>query len=73
LLTRKSATSPFFALGKDVEDDDEYVVLDVTSSGDQNTDLESYFKYIEEWSSSVVWPASRMILLDLKTMSQNHS
>jgi hypothetical protein len=54
-------------LESDPEDADDYAVLEVSSSGDSAVDLESYFKYMEEWSSSTKWPASRMILLDVRS------
>ena len=57
-------------LETDPEDSDEYVILEVSSSRDPSLDLESYFKYAEDWSASVEWPASRLILLDLKTTAQ---
>jgi hypothetical protein len=51
----------------DPEDGDEYVVLEVNSSRDPAVDLESQVHYLEEWSASVGWPASRMILLDVRS------
>jgi hypothetical protein len=51
----------------DPEDGDEYVVLEVNSSRDPEVDSESHVQYLEEWSASVKWPASRMILLDVKS------
>ena len=53
-------------LGRDPEDLDEYAVIELGSSGDPEADLEAYFKYADEWSKMVEWPASRMVLLDLK-------
>jgi hypothetical protein len=57
-------------LDTDPEDGDEYVVLEVSSARDPAIDVESYFKYSEEWSALVEWPSSRMILLDLKAIRQ---
>ncbi len=55
-------------LDQDPEDLDEYVIVEVNSNGDPTADTESYFRYAEEWSASVDWPASRMISLDLNTL-----
>jgi len=44
---------------------EDYVVIEVNSSGDLDSDMQSHSKYSDEWSSSVEWPASRMIILDL--------
>jgi hypothetical protein len=54
-------------LESDPEDHDQYVVLRVTSPRNASVDLEAYFKYCEEWSASVEWPLSRMILLDFNS------
>ena len=51
----------------DPEDGDEYVVLEVNSSRDPAVDSEAHVHYLEEWSASVRWPASRMILLDVRS------
>jgi hypothetical protein len=56
-------------LERDPEDLDEYVVLEVTSTGESAADLDAYSKFSEDWSKSVEWPASRMILLDLISSS----
>ncbi len=52
-------------LESDPEDLDQYVVLEVTSHGDPAVDLVSHAKFTEDWSESVRWPISGMILLDL--------
>ncbi len=44
---------------------EDYVVIEVNSSGDLESDIRTHINYSDEWSSSVEWPASRMILLDL--------
>ena len=60
-------------LETDPEDADEYAVIEVISSRDPAIDSESYFRYLEEWSLSTKWPASRMILLDLKRTDERDS
>jgi hypothetical protein len=55
-------------LDNDPEDLDEYVVLELIAAIEPAPYLESYFNYTEEWSKSVTWPASRMILLDLNIL-----
>jgi hypothetical protein len=54
-------------LESDPEDGDQYVVLKVASPRAPNVDLESYLRYSEEWSDSVPWPASRLIILDFNS------
>ncbi len=54
----------------DPDDSEHYAVLEVNSAGEPSADLEAYSRYSEEWSSRVAWPASRMILLDLKSMDE---
>lgn len=52
-------------LDHDPDTSEDYVVIEVNSSGDLDSDMQCHIKYSDEWSSSVEWPASRMILLDL--------
>jgi hypothetical protein len=54
-------------LESDPEDGDQYVVLKVRSPRAPNVDLESYLRYSEEWSDSVPWPASRLIILNFNS------
>jgi hypothetical protein len=54
----------------DPEDGDEYVVLEVASARDPAIDSDAHIRYLEEWSSATQWPASRMILLDLRSINQ---
>jgi hypothetical protein len=57
-------------LQNDPEDGDEYAVLEVDPSGDSDADLNSFLMYADEWSGMVDWPASRMILLDLRATAR---
>jgi hypothetical protein len=56
----------------DLEDHDQYVVLLVNSPRDASIDLEAYLKYCEDWSASVAWPMSRMILLDFNSATADN-
>ncbi len=57
-------------LETDPEKGDQYVVLELSSARNPASDSESQMRYLEEWSSSTKWPASRMILLDVRSVDQ---
>jgi hypothetical protein len=56
-------------LEQDPENSDEYLVLELRSNGVPEADLESYFRYVDEWSEMAEWPVSRMIRLDYSTIT----
>jgi hypothetical protein len=55
------------SLGSDPDESDEFAILEVDASGDFDADMRSYSMFADEWSATVEWPTSRMILLDLRT------